>query len=150
MFLLSTNFCLSFRCVPVSSNETCRGVVIGLESYAIDVAQTKQNIAFINSLRNARSVVLAMGSDIDPSCITILNWLICIYTLPPCSDTKLISPCNDTREEILKFLATCYNAVEEFVDDQTVKDYFQYYFFQTYYDGYSEDHFVESPCVNLG
>ena len=142
---------LSFRCVPVPSNETCRGVVIGLESYAIDVAPIEQNIAIINSFRDARSALL--GSDIDPSCITLLDWVICIYALPPCSDTKLIPPCVDTCGEILSFFATCYNAIQMFVINETVRDHFRDYrcrIFGTYYDGYSEDYFVESPCVNLG
>lgn len=141
---------LSFRCVPVPSNETCRDFVIGLESYAIDIAQIEQNIAIVHALGSARSAVL--GSDIDPSCITLLDWVICITKLPPCSDTKLILPCVDTCGVILSFFAICYNAVEEFVDDKTVRNHFQRYrcrLPESYYDGYNKDHFVKSPCVSI-
>ena len=151
LFLESISF--SFRCVPVPSNETCKNFLIGLESYAIDVAQIEQNIAIINSLGSARSAVL--GSDIDPSCITLLDWVICITKRPPCLDTKLILPCVDTCGVILSFFATCYNAVEEFVVDQTVRDHFQQYrcrLPESYYNGFNEDHFIvdtPGPCVSL-
>ena len=141
---------LSFRCVPVPANETCRVFVIGLESYAIDVAQVEQNIAIANALGNVRSAILE--SDIDPSCIALLDWIICIVKLPPCVDTKLILPCVDACGVILSFFATCYNAVEELVNDRTVRNHFQRYrcrLPETYYDGYNEDHFIKNPCVSL-
>ena len=153
MFLVSTILYLAFRCVPVPSNETCRDVVIGLESYAIDVAQIEQNIAIINVMESVRLAVL--GYDLDPSnsCITLIDWVICIAKLPPCSDTKLILPCADTCGVILSFFTTCYNSVEEFADnDETVRDYFLRYrcrLPETYYDGYNEEHFVNTPCVGI-
>ena len=65
-----TGVYLSFRCVPLLTNGTCNTI----ESYAVDVAQVELNIALVDALESARSAVL--GSDIDPSCITRLDWII--------------------------------------------------------------------------
>ena len=143
--------CYSFRCVPLPVNETCKDIVIGLESYATDVAQVEINIAIVNALESARST--ALRSNVDPSCITIIDWVICVTKLPPCLDTKLILPCVDTCGVILSFFATCYDVVEDFVDDRAVRNYFQRYrcrLPETYYDGYNENHFItKGPCINL-
>ena len=139
---------LNFRCVPVPGNEIC-GTVI--ESYAIDVAQVKLNTIIVNSLESARSAVLE--SDIDPSCITILDWIICLYRLPPCFGTKLLFPCIETCEELLGFLVTCYGDIEVHIDDNAVRRHFTGYrcrLAESYYDGYDWDHFVANltTCIN--
>ena len=148
-----TNFHMpyfSFRCAPVPVNETCKEFVIGLESYAIDVAQLEQNIAIVNALEGARLAIL--GSDINPSCVTLVDWTICISKLPPCVDTKLILPCLNSCGVILSFFATCFNIVQSFVSDQIVREHFQHYrchLPESYYDGFNEDHFTKSSCVGV-
>ena len=66
-----TGVYLSFSCIPLLTNGTCNAI----ESYAVDVAQVEIHVALVNALESARSAV--MGSDIDPSCITRLDWIIC-------------------------------------------------------------------------
>ena len=135
-------------------NDTCRNAV---ENYAIDVAQTELNIAIINALENASSA-LALESDVDASCIIILDWVICLYRFPPCLETnyKLILPCIETCETIYSFIAICYDAIVEHLHDVTVMDYFRDYrcrVTESYYDGYDKNHFAtnqtqSSNCIN--
>ena len=142
---------LSFRCVPLPVNETCRDIAIGLESFATDVAQLELSIAIVNALESARSAIL--GSNINPSCITIVDWVICIAKFPPCVDTKLILPCSNACGVILSFFATCFSAIEDFVDDRAVREHYQRYrcrLPEAYYDGYNENHFItEGPCISI-
>ena len=103
-------------------------------------------------MQSARSAVLE--SDIDPSCITILDWIICLYRLPPCLRTKLLLPCIETCKELLNFLVTCYGDIEVHIDDKAVRDYFTAYrcrLPESYYDGYDGNHFILNltPCITL-
>ena len=143
---------LNFRCVPVPENETCRNVI---ESYAIDVAQVELNIAIVNAMENTRSGLLE--TDIDPSCITIADLIICIFKLPPCIGTKLILPYIKSCEKLLGYFLTCYDATREHIEDQTVKDHFKTYgcrLPESHYDGYDSRHFItyktqSSQCIDI-
>lgn len=136
--------------MPIPVNETCRGHVIGLESYAIDVAQIEVNFAIVRALENARLELL--DSEIDPSCFTIIDWTICFFRFPPCVGTKLMLPCTDACPVILSFFAICFDAVQKLVDDKEVRNYFQRYrcrLHEAYYEGYDKKHFVNNPCVDV-
>ena len=143
---------LNFRCVPVPENETCRNII---ESYAVDVAQVELNVAIVNAMENARST--ALESDIDPSCITIVDWIICIFKLPPCIGTKLILPCIKSCEELLGYFLTCYDPIRIHIEDETVKDHFKTYGCrvpESHYDGYGSRHFItyktqSSRCISV-
>ena len=126
---------------------------MGLESYATDIAQLELSIAIVNALESARSAITALEFNIDPSCITIVDWIICTAKFPPCMDTKLILPCNNACGVILSFFTTCFSVIEGFVDDRAVREYYQRYRCRlpgAYYDGYNANHFItEGPCISL-
>ena len=152
------NYIVSFRCVSLPENDTCTNSIgtYANESYAIDVAQTELNIAIVNAMKSARSA-LALESDVDSSCITIVDWIICLYRFPLCLGTKLILPCIETCETLLGFFVTCYGDIEKHIDDITVRDYFREYrcrVAESYYDGYDHIHFItiesqSSNCISL-
>ena len=103
-------------------------------------------------MKSARSAVLE--SDIDPSCITILDWIICLLRLPACFGTELLLPCIEVCEELLSFLVTCYGDIEVHIDDNAVRNYFTAYrcrLPESYYDGYDGNHFILNlnPCITL-
>ena len=126
------------RCVPLTTNGTCNTI----ESYAVDVAQVELNIALVNALESARLAVL--GSDIDPSCITRLDWMICIYRFPPCRNFTLLLICTDDCGLLIDFFANC-GSIEEHVNDQTIRDTFidlRCRIPESYYDGYNESQFT--------
>ena len=141
-----------FRCVPVPENETCGNIV---ESYAIDVAQVELNIAIVNATEIAISLTLANETDVDPTCITIANWIICVFRFPPCIGTKLILPCIEACEEILRFLAACFFIVDQYVHDYAVIDHFTGYrcrLPESYYVGYDRNYYVfdhVNQCINV-
>ena len=132
-----------------SLNETCRNII---ETYAIDVAQIERNIAIVNALRSARSAVL--GTDIDPSCITLVDWIICYFRFPPCKFDKLLLPCANTCGELIRFLLICYDPIREHIDDPTVLEHFKSYgcrLPESYYEGYARLYFITAPtpCITL-
>ena len=140
---------LSFRCDPMPQNETC-GFFI--DSYAIDVAQVEQNIAIVNAMEGARLAVLK--SDIDPSCIKILEAIICFFRFPPCWDTKLLLPCSKTCVERSPLILICYDPVFKHINDPTVKEHFKSYRCRSpegYYDGYDGRYFTfnDTQCIDL-
>ena len=139
----------SFRCDPMPVNETC-GFFI--DSYAIDIAQVEQNIAIVNAMNSARLALLE--SDIDPSCIAILEVIMCIFRFPPCWDTKLLLPCSETCVEHSPLLLICFDPVVKHINDPTVKEHFKSYRCRSpegYYDGYDGRYFSfnDTPCVDL-
>ena len=103
-------------------------------------------------MERTRSAVLE--TDIHPSCITILDWIICVYRLPPCIGTELILPCIETCEAILRFLVTCYDAVGQHINDTAVREHFRGYKCRSaegYYDGYDRRHFTfnRTQCIDV-
>ena len=133
---------LSFRCIPLT-NGTCNTI----ENYAVDVAQVELHIDLVNALESARLEVL--GSDIDPSCITRLDWIICLYKYPPCQDFSLLLICRDDCGELIDFFAVC-GSIEEHVNDQTIRDTFtnlRCRVPESYYDGYVEMQFKYGNCT---
>ena len=133
-----------FRCVPLLTNGTCNAI----ESYAVDVAQVETHVALVNALESARSAV--MGSDIDPSCITRLDWIICIYRFPPCWNFSLLLICRDDCGELIDFFAIC-GSIEEHVNDQVIRDTFRDLrcrIPESYYDGYVESQFTYRDCID--
>ena len=144
---------MSLRCVPVPENDTCRNIT---ESYGIDVAQVELNTAIVNAMESARSA-LTLESNIDPTCITITDLIICVFKLPPCIGTKLILPCIESCEKLLGYFLTCYDATRKHLEDQTVKDHFKTYgcrLPESYYDGYDSRHFItyktqSSQCIDI-
>ena len=139
----------SFRCDPMPVNETC-GFFI--DSYAIDIAQVEQNIAIVNAMNSARLALLE--SDIDPSCIAILEVIMCIFRFPPCWDTKLLLPCSEACVERSPLLFICYDPVVKHINDATVKEHFKSYRCRSpegYYDGYDGRYFLfnDTPCIDL-
>ena len=141
-----TGVYLSFRCVPLLTNGTCNTI----ENYAVDVAQVKLNIALVDALESARSAVL--GSDIDSSCITRLDWIICIHRFPPCLDSRLLLICGNDCGELIGFFAIC-GSIEEHVNNQTIRDAFtglRCRIPESYYDGYTESYFTydDDLCID--
>ena len=136
-------------------NDTCRD---SIESYGIDVALTELNIAIVNAFENA-SLAVVRESDVDSTCLTIVDWIICIYRFPPCLETnyQLILPCIEACEAILSFFVTCYGAIERHIHDMTVRSFFADYRCrapESYYDGYDRHHFdtnqtQSNDCVNV-
>ena len=142
---------IPFRCVSVPENETCRDFV---ENYAIDVAQVELNNFIANAFRRAASLALANETDIDLTCIAIANEIACIFEFPPCIGTKLLLACPDACVEIFSFVATCYFAIEKYVNDQAVRNHFTDYtcrVAESYYDGYDHTYFDfdVTRCINV-
>ena len=138
---------LSFRCVPVPVNKRCRNLI---ESYAIDVGQIELNIAITKEFEDARLEVLK--SDIDPSCITILDGIICTFRFPPCLDNKLMLPCENTCLELLQFFVICYEAIVDHVNDKAVRAHFEGYRClspESYFDGYDARYFNGEQCISV-
>lgn len=140
---------VSFRCVPMPENETCR---IVSKSYAIDVAQIEQNIAIVNAMEIARSALLESG--IHPSCLTILEWIRCFFKFPTCLDTKLLIPCTKTCVELSSLFLICFDTVIAHIKVPTVKEHFKGYGCrspESYHDGYDGGYFIlnEAQCVDL-
>ena len=138
MYVCVTGVYLSFRCVPLLTNGTCDTI----KSYAVDVAQVELHKALVNALESARSAVL--GSDIDPSCITRLDWIICLYRFPPCRNFTLLLICRDSCGELISFFQNC-GSIEEHVNNQTIRDAFtglRCRIPESYYDGYVERQFT--------
>ena len=137
----------------MQENETCRYAMDGYanDTYAIDIAQIEQNIAIVNAMENARSAV--SQSNIDPSCITILEWLICFFRFPPCLDTKLILPCGSTCGELILFFLVCFDTINKTITDPTVREHFNSYgcrLPESYYVGYDRRYFVISNTQCVG
>ena len=137
----------------MQENETCRYAMDGYanDTYAIDIAQIEQNIAIVNAMENARSAV--SESNIDPSCITILEWLICFFRFPPCLDTKLILPCGSTCGELILFFLVCFDIINKTITDPTVREHFNSYgcrLPESYYVGYDRRYFVVSNTQCVG
>ena len=85
------------------------------------------------------------GTDINPSCFTVLEWIKCVYRLPPCIDNKLILPCPTACGIILEFFIHCYTPIEDVLFDQNVRDHFRHFRCrvpESYYAGYKPDHFI--------
>ena len=137
----------------MQENDTCgRNATFG---YAIDIAQTKHNIGIVNSLENARLTILE-SDDIDPSCITILDWMICYFRFPPCLGTRLLLPCGNGCGEVIRFFEVCFDTINETITDPNVREHFNGYgcrLSESYYDGYDRRHFIisDSPveCVDV-
>ena len=126
----------SFRCMPLSTSSICS---IGIESYAIKVAQDERVIAIADVIRNARSAVL--NSDIDPVCITLLDIVNCFYTFPPCLDFKLLLPCASVCVELVEYYTLCFAKVAKHIRDKTVSDHFlrfNCHAAESYYIGHDE------------
>ena len=140
---------ISFRCDPTPQNETC-GYLI--DSYAIDVAQVELNIAIVNAMENARLALLK--SDIDPSCIEVLEVIMCVFTFPPCWGTKLLLPCSEACVELSPLLLICFDPIVENINDPTVREHFKSYRCRSpkgYYDGYDGRYFTfsDTQCAGL-
>ena len=134
-------------------NETCRYATDSYANgtYAIDIAQIEQNIAIVNAMENARSTV--SESNIDPSCITILEWFICFFRFPPCLDTKLLLPCGSTCGELILFFLVCFDTINKTITDPTVREHFNSYgcrLPESYYVGYDRRYFVVSNTQCVG
>ena len=93
----------------------------------------------------------------DPFCSTILEWIICVYRFPPCqqqkTNFKLLLPCCNSCDEILRFFTTCYLAIEQHVNNIT-RDHladFACCVPGSYYDGYDVEYFVSNndPCFDI-
>lgn len=63
----------------MQENETC-GRNVTFSYYVIDIAKIEHNIGIVNASENARSTTL-VSDDLDPSCTTILVWMICFLNL---------------------------------------------------------------------
>ena len=140
----------SIRCVPSLKNNTCDG--FGVESYAIEVAQDKLNIAIVDIFKSARSEVLS--SDIDPVCTAILDLIICFYRFPPCLDFKLLLPCATSCGEILRFFVICYDSIAEHINDRAIVNHFSDYrcrVAESYYRGYDSRYFKfnDAQCIDI-
>ena len=134
---------LPFRCVPLLTNGTCSAI----ENYAIDVAQVELNIAIANTLESARSAVLE--SD-DPSCITRLDWIMCIFRFPICLNSRLLLICRNACGELLYFFVNCFS-IEEHVVNQTIRDHlmgFTCRLPESYY-GFDEVYFMYAACIDI-
>ena len=138
---------LPFRCVPLLTNGTCSAI----ENYAIDIAQVELNIAIANALESARSAVLE--SDIDPSCITRLDWIMCIFRFPPCLDSRLLLICGNACGELLYFFANCYNSIEEHVINQTIRDHLMGFICRSPYYGFNDERYFiyddDDGCIDI-
>ena len=134
-----------FRCVSVPEDEPCKNYFLNLSTYAIDVAQGQLNKDIVVALEGAISVLQQPDhADTDTVCITILRWIICIFTYPPCSNYKLLLPCSDTCGDILLFFLTCHNVIETQVEDVSVRLHFRSLscvIAETYYEGYGRIYF---------
>ena len=140
---------MTFRCNPLLENKECRIVT---ENYAVDVAQTEENVAIVNALKSVRLIILE--SDIDPSCIILVEWIICAFSFPPCLDTKLLLPCFNVCVELSPYFLLCFNDVNKHITDNTVKEHFKSYRCrspESYHDGYDGRHFSlnDTQCVYL-
>ena len=84
-------------------------------------------------------------ADTDPVCITILQWIICLFAFPPCSNYKLLLPCTDVCGEIISFFLICFDVIETQVDDVAVRLHFRSFgclIAETYYEGYGKIYFI--------
>ena len=91
-------------------------------------------------------------NDTDPDCITILRWVTCFYTYPPCLNYKLLLPCTDACGQILSFFLICHDVIETEVEDVSVRLHFRQLgclIAETYYEGYSKIYFIndDSECI---
>ena len=139
---------LTLRCVPIPENETCVNHFANVTSFAPDVGHN--NTYIVNAFENATSAL--QGTDINPSCFTVLEWIKCVYRLPPCIDNKLILPCPIGCSLILEFFIDCYIPFEDALSDQDVRGHFRFFRClvpESYYPGYKSGHFIidDTNCI---
>ena len=141
---------LTLRCIPIPENETCVNYFVNFTSFAPDVGQN--NTYIVNAFETA--ALTLQGTDINPSCFTVLEWIKCVYRLPPCFDDKLILPCPSACATILEYFIHCYAVVEDALSDHNVRDHFKYFRClvpESYYPGYKSGHFIvdDIDCFGL-
>ena len=111
----------------MQENETC-GRNVTFSYYVIDIAKIEHNIGIVNASENARSTTL-VSDDLDPSCTTILDWMICFLNLHHVWELaiRLLKLCGNGCGEVIHFFEVCFDAT-----DPTVREHFNG--FSTYSD----------------
>ena len=87
----------------------------------------------------------------DPACITILQWITCLFAYPPCLNYKLLLPCEDACGDVISIFGTCDDVIRTEVDDDPVRLHLRNVrcrIAESFYEGYSEVYFINegSEC----
>ena len=98
--------------------------------------------------------IALLESDTDPTCITAVEWIICLFSFPPCLDTKLLLPCINVCVRLSPYILLCFNDINKHINDIAVKEHFKGYRCrspESYHDGYDGRHFLlnDTQCIYL-